>query len=333
MDEAMRAALVGYGYWGPNVARQMFQNKDIVLAKICDKNPDRLAKARQQFLSQVEYTEHDHEVLADPSIDAIAIAVETGAHHKLVCSALKAGKHVYVEKPLASSVSEGEQMVIASAQSGRVVHVNHVMIFHPCIRRIRDIIRRGDLGDPIYVDASRMNLGQVKRDVNAMWDLAIHDLAIIDFLFDCGDPDTVVTFGQKHISPQEIVTFMGLRYPATGMIAHIRSSWLAPVKERRMIIAGTKRMIVYDDLLMDEKLKIYDKGITASYIGSEYGDYVVRTRDGDVFSPSVPVEDALFNSIEHFRQCVEHNVTPLCSPERGTRMLRILDKASRNMVA
>lgn len=325
----IKVALIGYGYWGPNVAKQLYSNPEIDFAYICDKKVDRLEKAKSIYVNAVSYTESFDEILSDESIQAVALAVETSSHFKLAKQALEAGKHVYVEKPFTSTVKEAEELKKIADERKLIIHVDHIMMYHPYIQYIKKLYDSGDIGDVLYFDASRMNLGQVKSDVNAMWDLAIHDLSIMDYFFNPGAPWKINVIGQKSINKSEVTTFMLLKYES--FIANIKSNWLSPLKERKLIIAGTKKMIVYDDVSLVEKLKIYDSGLTKENLGSEYDNYVVKTRTGDILSPDVKGGDALYNSVNHFIECIKNNKQSLSSPEQGIRLLRILEEASKQL--
>ena len=201
------------------------------------------------------------------------------------------------------------------------------MVFHPIIKMVKKIIDNGELGEMIYFDSSRMNLGKIKPDVNAMWDLAVHDLAVIDYLGNGKEPYQIMVMGEKHYGEQETLTYLTMKYD--GFIAHIKSSWISPLKERRMIIAGTNKMIVFDDMKIIEKLMIHDKGIEVNPYkdNQEYKDYVIKVRTGDVFIPFTPEEDALQNSLEHFAGCAANRRNSISGPEQAIRIIRILEKA------
>jgi predicted dehydrogenase len=322
--------LIGYGYWGPNVARNLHANPKINLKWICDQKVERIEKAKSVYIGQTNYS-HDHnEILIDPVLDAIAIAVETSGHYALVKQALLAGKHVYVEKPFTSTVEEGVELDNLAQSLNLKIHVDHIMVHHPIIRRIRDLIDQDEIGDILFIDAMRMNLGQIKKDVSAMWDLAVHDLAIIDYLTDGKEPYFISALGEKYYNPKESLCFLTMRYP--GFISHIQSSWISPLKERKLIIAGTKKMVVFDDMKTAEKLMVYDKGVNViSGEDIEYDDYVVKTREGDVWIPYIKQEDALYNSIEHFRQSIEMKTHSITGTDQAIRIQKILEKADREM--
>lgn len=322
-------ALIGFGYWGPNVAKNIHLNKELNLHTICDIKNDRLKKARSIYIEETNYEKDYKKLLENKDIDAIAIAVETSGHYSLVKEALLAGKNVYVEKPFTSTVKEAKELEALSQELNLIIHVDHIMIFHPIIKKIKTLVDSGELGEILFIDAMRMNLGQIKKDVSAMWDLAVHDLSIIDYLMDGKEPFYINSVGEKYYNPKESLCFLTLRYH--GFISHIQSSWISPLKERKLIVAGTKKMVVFDDM-RSEKLSIYDKGVDViSGDNIEYEDYVVKTREGDVLIPYIKPEDALFNSINHFRESIIEKKQSISNPNQAIRLLKILETADINM--
>lgn len=329
----MNIALIGYGYWGPNVAKQIYANKKLRLHTICDLKPTRLEKAHSLYVEQVQYEADHRRVLANPDIEAVAVVVETSAHFQIVKDALIAGKHVYVEKPFTATVREAEELSRLADSKGLIIHVDHIMMYHPCIQKIRELVMSGELGELLYIDAMRMNLGQIKKDVSAMADLAVHDLSIIDYLSNGKEPFYIKAVGEKKYNPKESLTFLMLRY--RDFLAHIQSSWISPLKERKLIVAGTKKMAVFDDINpSSEKLTIYDKGVDVlSSEDVEYEEYAVKIRIGDIWIPYIPEQDALFNSIEHFATCVAIGTPSDSGPTQAIRVLRILEQAENTMNA
>lgn len=326
----LNVGLIGFGYWGPNVARNIHTNPQLNLHTICDIKSDRLEKAKSIYIAQTNYASDYKTLLANLDIQAIAIAVETSGHYPLVKEALHAGKHVYVEKPFTSTVKEAEELKQLAESLGLIIHVDHIMIFHPVIQKIKSLMNNGELGEILFIDAMRMNLGQIKKDVSAMWDLAVHDLSIIDYLMDGKEPFYINSVGEKYYNPKESLCFLTLRYE--GFISHIQSSWISPLKERKLIVAGTKKMVVYDDMKTAEKLMVYDKGVNViSGEDMEYDDYVVKTREGDVWMPYIVQQDALYNSINHFRECIENNRPSISNPQQAIRLLKILETADEKM--
>jgi len=326
----LNIGLIGFGYWGPNVAKNLFNNKGYKLNTICDYDNTRIKKAKDMYIEQVKY-ESDYKVLlVDKNITAIAIAVETSGHYKIAKEALLAGKHVYVEKPFTSTIEEAQELSDLAKDLGLIIHVDHIMIFHPVIQRIKTMIDSGELGDILYIDCKRLNLGQIKKDVSSMWDLAVHDLSIIDYLSDGEEPFYISAIGEKIYNPKETLVFLSLRYK--GFIAHIQSSWISPLKERKLVVAGTKKMVVFDDMKTDEKFMIYDKGVNIIFGENiEYEDYAVKIREGDVLLPHIPQEDALYNSLNHFLESILEKKESISGPKQAIRLLNILFQADKKM--
>lgn len=313
------------------MAKNIFANDKLHLHTICDLKQTRLDKAHKLYVEQSHYETDYQKLLNNPEIDAVAVAVETSAHYQVVKNALNAGKHVYVEKPFTSTVREAEELTELAKKKDLIIHVDHIMMYHPCIKKIRELIDNNELGEILYVEAMRMNLGQIKKDVSAMADLAVHDLSIIDYLSEGKEPFYIKAVGEKKYNPKESLTFLMLRYK--DFIAHIQSSWISPLKERKLIVAGTKKMVVFDDIKPStEKLTIYDKGVdVVAGDDVEYQDYAVKLRDGDILLPYIPAQDALFNSIEHFAMCIETNKPSMSGPQQAIRMLKILEEAELTM--
>ena len=326
-------ALVGYGYWGPNVARNIYRNKQLDLKYICDLKQDRLDAARQLYANDAIYTKVFDDVIADDQIDMVALAVETSAHYELGKRAILAGKHLYVEKPFTDNIAQAEELKELAIEHGVKIHVDHIMIYHPAIMKVKEIMQSGELGDVIYYDCSRLNLGRVKNDVSCMWDLSVHDLSIIDYLSDGAEVKSVKAMGKKIYSQHESVTFLTAEYG--DFIASITANWISPIKERKLIVAGTKKMLVYDDVDVLNKLIVYDKGFDMPEVASkmEYDEFVVKARIGDGVIPKLETGDALFNSIEHFRLCIERGEESLSGPDAAIRVLRVLELADQNMTS
>jgi predicted dehydrogenase len=324
-------ALIGYGYWGPNVARNIFESKLTKLYSVCDIRPERLNIAKMKFLEQTTYSTDYKNYLNNHEIDALAIAVETESHFKIAKEAILAGKHVFLEKPMTPSTAEAEELKELALKHNVKLHVDHIMLFHPAIKRIKKMVDSGEMGELIYFDSSRLNLGKIKNDVSAMWDLAVHDLAIIDFLIGGKSPDAISVMGEKHWSKKESLTFLNLKY--NRFIAHLKSSWISPVKERRMIIAGTKKMVVFDDMRSTENMIIYDKGfeLDNKYENIEYLDYALKVREGDALIPHLPIEDALKNSIEHFAQSIVSKADSYSNADLAIRIIKILEEADKKL--
>ncbi len=327
----LNISLIGYGYWGPNVARNIFESKLTNLYSVCDKRPERLNFAKIKFLSQTTYNLDYKDLLRNDEIEAIAIAVETEAHFKIAKEAIFAGKHVFLEKPMTSTSAEAIELKELAIQNKVKLHVDHIMLFHPAIKRIKSMVESGEMGELIYFDSSRLNLGKIKNDVSAMWDLAVHDLAIIDFLINGKSPEYITVMGENYWSKKESLTFLNLKYGR--FIAHLKSSWISPVKERRIIVAGTKKMVVFDDMHSPESMIIYDKGFTLDnkYENIEYLDYAVEVREGDALIPHLPVEDALKNSIEYFAESIVNDTDSYSGANQAIRIIKILEEADKKL--
>ncbi len=277
----MKIALIGYGYWGPNIARNLNKTPKAELYAICDMDENNLERARRLYGSSVKYVKDYHELIGE--VDAFAIALRQDISYPIALELLAEKKHLFMEKPLATSTEQVQTLGKLSEQYDVTLHVDHIMVFHPIIRYIKNMIETGELGDLLYFDVSRMNLGpHIKNDINAMWDLAVHDLAVLDYLCDGMEMKRVSAAGLAHYGDSEELTYLTVEYD--NMIASVRSSWISPFKERRMIIAGTKKMAIFDDIQTDEKLTICDKGIDISDDFREYGRYEARVRLGGLYA-------------------------------------------------
>lgn len=324
----MKVALIGYGYWGPNLARKLNVNQDIEFVGICELDEGKLDKARSVYGDRLFYESDYKKVIDNWSLDAVAIAVPTEYSFGIAMSALEAGKHVFIEKPIASTIERAQKLIEKARENNLVIHCDHIMIYHPVIRYIKNMIQKGELGELLYIDITRTNLGPIRSDINAMMDLAVHDVAVINYLADNPDFEELSAMGKVCYGTQETLTFLNIRYK--NFIASIKSSWISPVKERRTVIAGTKKMVVFDDAAIDNKLVIYDKGIDIQR-SEEYGEYEVHMRLGDIVIPHINSEDALQNSISHFVECIKECKESLSGPEQSIRVMKVLEEASRQL--
>ena len=325
----MKIALIGYGYWGPNIAKNLSRTKKADLYAICDMDENNLNKARKLYSDEVKYVTDYHELIDE--VDAFCIALRQNVSYPIALELLAKKKHLFMEKPLAISTQQAETLGKMSEQYGVVLHVDHIMVFHPIIRYVKKMIETGELGDLLYFDISRMNLGpHIKNDINAMWDLAVHDLAVLDYLCDGREARRVSASGLAHYGKSEELTYLTVEYE-DGINASVRSSWISPIKERRMIIAGTKKMAIFDDMQIDEKLTICDKGIDVSSDFEEYGKYEARVRLGDLVMPHIASEDILLNSIEHFIDCIQNGKESITGYRQACRVISILEQADNSM--
>jgi predicted dehydrogenase len=327
----IKVGVIGYGYWGPNLVRNFMEAPGSTVAAVCDLRPERLAhlQVRYPAINPVS----DCEVLFnDPSLDAIVIATPVSTHFDLAMSALKADKHVLVEKPLASNSEQSLQLIDEAARRHKVLMVDHTFVYTSAVRKIRELITAGALGDIYYYDAVRVNLGLFQHDVNVIWDLAIHDLSVIEYVLPT-KATAVSATGISHIPGQpENVAYITLFFP-NPQIAHVHVNWLTPVKVRHTLIGGSEKMILYDDLEPSEKVKIYDKGITVSQSPEAVYEMLVSYRSGDMWAPRLDATEALQTEALHFIDCVENNKRPDTDGDAGLRLVRIVEAAEKSLRA
>jgi len=324
--------LVGYGYWGPNLGRNFSANPDCRLTAVCDQNPSRLEAASRQFLGCVA-TSRYQDLLEDPSIDAIAIATPAATHFALARAALLAGKDVLVEKPMTTTAAHAEELIDLADRLGRVLAVDHTFLYTDAVRKIKDLLDAGEIGDLLYMDSVRTNLGLFQRDHNVIWDLAPHELSIVLHLV-AEDPVSVQALGACHAGNGiENLAYVHLEF-SNNLVAHFHLNWLAPVKIRQTIVAGSRKMIVYDDMQRSEKIKIYDKGIAVDS-ASEGIDAVYKAsinyRTGDVVAPYLENPEALAVEVAHFVDCVRTRTRPLVDGAAGLRVVRLLEAAQQSL--
>jgi predicted dehydrogenase len=320
--------VIGYGYWGPNVIRNFGQVQGASVTTCCDSDSGRLGKAKSQFPS-LETTTDVGQLLKNPKIDAVAIVTPVGTHYELARKALEAGKHVLVEKPLTASVSEAESLVTIAEKKKLTLMVDHTFIFTGAVRKMKEIVDRGDLGNLLYFDSVRINLGLFQKDVNVVWDLAPHDIAILEHLID-ERPVSVCANGASHFKDgMEDVAYMTL-YFQSGLIAHFHNNWLAPVKIRTMIVCGSQKMIVYDDMEASEKIKVYDRGVEVK-TPDEIRETLVSYRTGDMWAPRLETTEALKLMTAEFVDCVQTGRKPITDGVRGLDVVRILEASEMSI--
>ena len=325
-DSAVRVGVVGLGYWGPNLARNFHALPDCELAWCCDADADRRERIADQF-RETRVTDDLADLLADPQLDAIVLATPVPTHGPLAVAVLEAGKHCFVEKPLAQSVADGERAVAAAADSGRLLMVGHLLEYHPGVRALKEIVDSGELGELRYIYGNRLNLGQLRADENALWSLGAHDVSVVLALAG-EEPHELSARGECYMREGvEDVVFGFLRFPS-GLAAHLHLSWLDPHKERRFTVVGAKRMATFDDMEIERKVTIYDKGFDES---AGYGEYVARA--GEIRSPLVPNAEPLRLECAHFIECVREGRTPRSDGESGLRVVRILEGLQRELDA
>src|SRR5467141_4885138 len=323
----IRIGVIGYGYWGPNIVRNFHAHDCSEVVLVCDKNPkcqERLRKAHPG----IAYTTDENEILNSPNIDAVAVVTPVWTHFELAKKALENGKHVFVEKPFTYSVAQGEELVELAARKNLKIMVDHTFLFTGAVRKIKELVDNGALGALYYYDSWRVNLGLFQHDVSVIWDLAPHDLSIMDHLIK-GDPEAIVATGQNHLNGVEDVAFMTIYYP-NNVIAHINVNWLSPVKIRTTLIGGEKKMLVWNDLVADEKIRVYDKGVQIKS-GEGIRDLLVSYRSGDMWAPQIEPGEALRVELDYFADCIMNRDKPFNDGEAGLRVVRMLEAADRSI--
>ena len=323
----MNFGVIGYGYWGPNIVRNLVSLDGSEVRAIAEINPAAQARARKTYPG-IKITPSATEIISSPEIDAVAIVSPVWTHYELTKAALQHGKHVFVEKPFTSTAAQGEELVNLAQQKNLRIMVDHTFLFTGAVKRIAQLINDGALGNLYYYDSTRVNLGLFQHDINVLWDLAPHDLSIMDYLIKA-NPEGVVATGQGHLNGHEDVAYMTLYFPE-NVIAHINVNWLSPVKVRTTLIGGEKRMIVWNDLEADEKVKVYDKGVK---ITSQEGVYelLVSYRSGDMWSPQLEQVEALREELGYFVECVTKGQEPFNNGAAGLRVVKMLEAASESL--
>ncbi|HEY6122491.1 MAG TPA: Gfo/Idh/MocA family oxidoreductase [Pyrinomonadaceae bacterium] len=327
----LQVGVIGYGYWGPNLVRNFMEAPGTAVAAVCDERDDRLALALKRYPA-IRTLKNSEELIRDPKIDAIVIATPVFSHFELAMKALKNGKHVLVEKPLAADSSSARQLIEEAEKRHLVLMVDHTFVYTDAVRKIRELIANNALGQIYYYDAVRVNLGLFQHDVNVIWDLAIHDLSIMDYVLPA-KPVAVSATGISHVPGQpENVAYISLFFPDT-QIAHVHVNWLTPVKVRHTLIGGSDKMILYDDLEPSEKIKVYDKGITVSSGREAVYKMLVSYRSGDMWAPRLDNTEALQTEALHFIDCIENGNKPETDGCAGLRMVHMIEAAERSLRA
>jgi predicted dehydrogenase len=325
--ETVRFGVIGYGYWGPNVVRNLHSLEGSHLVSICDQSTNALKRAKQIY-PQVETTRDSASVLTSKEIDAVAIVTPVWTHYELAKKALENGKHVFVEKPLTSTVEQAEELIELAERKNLHIMVDHTFLFTGAVRKIRQLIDDGTMGDLYYYDSTRVNLGLFQHDINVVWDLAPHDLSIMDHVIRAR-PEAIVATGECHLNGFVDVAFITVYFPQ-NIIAHINVNWLSPVKVRTTLIGGEKKMLVWNDLEVDEKIKVYDKGVQITNNQGVY-DLLVSYRTGDMWSPKVEQGEALKAELAHFRDCILNGKRPSNDGIAGLRVVKMLEAADQSI--
>lgn len=323
----IKIGVIGYGYWGPNIVRNLYGLDCTQVAVVCDKSEAALARARKAYPG-LATTSDPNEILQSREIDAVAVITPVWTHYELAKKALENGKHVFVEKPFTSSSAHAEGLIELAARKNLTIMVDHTFLFTGAVRKIRELIENRELGDLYYYDSLRVNLGLFQHDVSVIWDLAPHDLSIMDHLIK-REPEAIVAAGEKHLNGVEDVAYMTIYFPQ-NVIAHVNVNWLSPVKIRTTLIGGQKKMLVWNDLVADEKIRVYDKGVQISS-GDGIRNLLVSYRSGDMWAPQIEHSEALRVELSYFADCIMNKKIPFNDGCAGLRVVRMLEAAERSI--
>lgn len=323
----IKVGVIGYGYWGPNIVRNLHGLDSTRAEMVCDRSPKALARAQKAYPG-IRAVSDPAELLRSPDIDAVAVITPVWTHYELAKMALENGKHVFIEKPFTSSAAQAEELIELAARKKLTIMVDHTFLFTGAVRKIRELTESGALGDLYYYDSLRVNLGLFQHDVSVIWDLAPHDLSIMDHIIK-GEPEAVVATGERHLNGVEDVAFMTIYFPR-NVIAHINVNWLSPVKIRTTLIGGQKKMLVWNDLVADEKIRVYDKGVQIAS-GEGIRDLLVSYRTGDMWAPQVEQLEALHVELDYFADCIMNGKTPFNDGQAGLRVVRMLEAAEASI--
>lgn len=328
--KVMKIAVIGYGYWGPNLVRNFSWTPGVEVKYVCDLDPARLAKVAGMFPNVEKTTTNLDEVLADPEVVAVAISTPVRSHYPIAKKALEAGKHVLVEKPMTDQVAHGKELCELALSKGLVLMTDHTFLYTGAVRKIKELVDKGDLGELQYFDSMRVNLGLFQSDVNVIWDLAPHDLSILLYLTD-KKPKAVSAQGMAHVKGQpENIAYMNVFFE-DNLIAHFNVNWLSPIKVRQILIGGDKKMVLYNDMEMVEKVKVFDTGIFVEKPKEQVYQALVSYRTGDVYSPKLDGTEALKAEIRHFLDCIEKKQTPITDGRFGLLVVQLLAAAQLSL--
>jgi predicted dehydrogenase len=324
-ERPVHVGVVGLGYWGPNLARNFAAIPGARLTWLCDASE--LARARQaQAFPDARTTAELDELLGDPELDAVVLATPVPTHAELAVRVAQAGKHCFVEKPLATSAADAERAVAAARTAGTTLMVGHLLEYHPAVRRLKELVAAGELGELYYLYGNRLNLGKLRADENALWSLGAHDVSVVLHLTE-EEPVECLAHGRSYVREGvEDVVFCYLRFPS-GVVSHLHLSWLDPHKERRLTVVGARRMATFDDMQLEGKLTLYDKGFDQDV--RSWGEYIARS--GEIFSPQIANVEPLRVECEHFIECIRTGATPRSDGESGLRVVRVLERLQHSL--
>ena len=325
----MKIGVIGYGYWGPNLVRNFSEVPDAQVVAVSDLDEQRLRLVKARYPAIAITTDHET-LLSNRDIDAIVIATPVASHYAIALQALSSKKHVFIEKPLTQTAAQGERLIEEADKHNLTLHVDHTFVYTGAVRKIRALVSDGEVGELYYYDSVRVSLGLFRPDVNVIWDLAVHDLSIMDYVFPLS-PIAVSATGVSHVPGEPAnIAYLTLFFE-NNAIAHLHVNWLAPVKVRRTLIGGNRKMIIYDDLEPSEKVKVYDKGITVNGSKESMYDVMIGYRTGDVWAPKLEVTEALLAEARYFIRCITHGERSITDGRAGLRVVRILEAATESM--
>jgi predicted dehydrogenase len=326
--DVLLVGVIGYGYWGPNVVRNLHALDNCEVVAVCDKNPAVLSRARRQYPA-IQMTTNFSDILTSPQIDAVAIVTPVWTHFALAKSALENGKHVFLEKPLTSTTEQAEKLIELAERKNLKLMVDHTFLFSGPVTKIRQLVDSGELGKLYYFDSTRVNLGLFQHDVNVIWDLAPHDLSIMDHII-LEKPEAVVATGGRHLNGLADLAFITVYFPGT-VIAHVNVNWLSPVKIRTTLIGGAQKMLVWNDLDADAKIRVYDKGVKITSKEDLDRELLVSYRSGDIWAPKIEQTEPLRVELEYFIDCITSNRTPFNDGVAGLRVVKLLEAADQSL--
>lgn len=323
----IKFGVIGYGYWGPNVVRNLHNLEGSEVVMVCDKSSNSRNRVQKTYPA-IKVCGETSELFSSTEIDAVAIVTPVWTHYELTKAALENGKHVFVEKPFTSTSAQGEELIELAARKNLKIMVDHTFLFTGAVRKIRKLLAEGALGQLYYYDSTRVNLGLFQHDINVIWDLAPHDLSIIDHLIS-ETPEAIVATGQSHLNNFEDIAFLTLYFP-NKVIAHLNVNWISPVKVRSTLIGGEKKMLLWNDLEADEKIKVYDKGVDITTRQGLY-NLLVNYRSGDMWSPQLEQIEALQHELGYFLECINDDKSPHNDGAAGLRIVKMLEAATESL--
>ncbi len=325
----LKVGVIGCGYWGPNLIRNFVQLNESDVARVADLDSGRLKHMRTLYPG-VQTTSDYRDIISDPEIDIVAVATPVQTHFNFGKEALLAGKHVFIEKPIAASVREVEELIDLAQKKNRKLMVGHTFEYTGAVRKMKEIIDSGELGEIYYINSQRLNLGLFQQDINVLWDLAPHDISIILYLLGC-EPESVSAIGSSHINPAiEDVAILTMRFP-NNLIAFVQASWLDPDKVRKMTVVGSKKMMVYDDVQPSEKIRVYDKGVELPQHYDTFAEFHYSYKYGDIIIPKIEGGEPIRTELEHFLDCINNDKTPASDGVSGLRVIKILEAAHNSI--